>query len=86
MARALHKKQNSGGYIDRAISAQKREARRPSRRIVPDELDNVFDDVEDNAGGNADGGERKDVDGTFSEKGNNSDDASDSDDEDEDDE
>jgi len=86
MARALHKKQNSGGYIDRAISAQKREARRPSRRIVPDELDNVFDDVDvdDNSDGNADGagGELKDVDGTISENGNNSDDdAGDEDDE-----
>jgi len=42
------KKQNSTRYVDRVISAQKREARRPSRRLVPDELDTVFDD-DDNA-------------------------------------
>jgi len=48
MVRALQKKQNSTRYVDRVISAQKREARRPSRRLVPDELDTVFDD-DDNA-------------------------------------
>jgi len=78
MVRALQRKQNSGRYVDRKISAQKREARRPSRRLVPDELDTVFDD-DDNAD-DADVNNALDndesnggIDGTISEKGDNSD-------------
>jgi len=42
--RALRRKKQSGGYVNRVVSKQQREARKPERRLVPNEFDKIFSD------------------------------------------
>jgi len=47
LIRAMQRKRRSRDYLDRKISTQKREERKPERRLDPDELDFIFADEDD---------------------------------------